>query len=169
MAGLDLKANPRLSLIKQLILFITICQGPTEANDEYLYRFNYRLKILIPSGVKHILCGLKIMDRVGETDTLEEIMTKEEKFKKILFLLRADEYRYKQLFEDMRKTDFVGRDEYPETINGACEVLVRASRMFGGSILRQRRQNFKRERGRGGITSVMFTQTIIIGNQGERK
>ena len=36
----------------------------------------------------------------------------------MLFLLRADECRYGQLFEDMKNADFVGRDEYPETING---------------------------------------------------
>ena len=41
------------------------------------------------------------------------------KIKAVFFLLRADESRYGQLFEDMRKADFVGRDEHPETINGA--------------------------------------------------
>ena len=40
------------------------------------------------------------------------------KIKAVFFLLRADESRYEQLFEDMRKADFVGRDEHPETING---------------------------------------------------
>ena len=39
----------------------------------------------------------------------------------MLFLLQADEYRYGQLFEAMRKAAFVGRDEYPETINVAYE------------------------------------------------
>ena len=43
----------------------------------------------------------------------------EEKITAMLFLLRADEYRYGQLFEDMRKAAFLGRNEYPEMINGA--------------------------------------------------
>ena len=56
------------------------------------------------------------------------------------------------------KADLLGRDEYPETVNGACELLVRNSSQFGGSILRERRQNFIIKSGRDGITSVMFTK-----------
>ena len=32
MTGVDVKANPRLSLIEHLILFVTMPQGPTEKN-----------------------------------------------------------------------------------------------------------------------------------------
>ena len=41
MAGVDLGENTRLFLIEQLILFITMDQGPTETNYLYLYMFNY--------------------------------------------------------------------------------------------------------------------------------
>ena len=44
-------------------------------------------------------------------------------------------------------------------INGAYEILVRISRQFSESILGGGRRNFRNERGRGGRTSVMFTQT----------
>ena len=80
-------------------------------------------------------------------------------------MLRSDESRYGQLFEDMRKVDFVGRDEYPKTINGAYELSVRTSSQFGGRIIRGGRRNFRNERGNGGRTIVMFTQTI--GDRGE--
>ena len=46
----------------------------------------------------------------------------------MLILLREDESRYGQLFEDQRKSYFKGRDEYPETINGAYELFVCTSR-----------------------------------------
>ena len=82
-------------------------------------------------------------------------------------MLREDKSRYGQLFEDTNKSDFVGRDEYPETINGAYELLVRTSRQFGGIILRGGRRFFRNERGHGVRTSVVFTQER--GNQGERK
>ena len=52
-------------------------QGPTETNDEYFEQFNYRLQNLILAGVKHILCSLKNMDKVGETATPGEVMTEE--------------------------------------------------------------------------------------------
>ena len=48
-----------------------------------------------------------------------------------MFLLRADESRYGQLFEDMRKAAFVGRYEYPETINGEYEYWC----TFQGSLM----------------------------------
>ena len=41
-AGVDINENPRLSLIEQLISFITMCQVPAEINNEYLYRFNFQ-------------------------------------------------------------------------------------------------------------------------------
>ena len=56
----------------------------------------------------------------------------------------------------MRKAVFVVRDEYPEKINGAYELLVRTSRQFGGSLLKGGRRNFRNECVHGGITSVMF-------------
>ena len=77
-----------------------------------------------------------------------------------MFLLWADEYRYGQLFGDTRKAYSKGRDEYPDTVNGAYELLVHTSRQFGGRIIRRGRRSFRR----GGRTSVMFTQTR--GNQG---
>ena len=58
------------------------------------------------------------MDKVRDTDTQEKVTT-EKTFKVMWLLLREYESRYGQLYEDMRKADFVGRDEHPETINGA--------------------------------------------------
>ena len=94
-------------------------QGPAETNNDYLYRFNSRLKNLILLVGKNILCSLKNIDKVGETYTLEEVKNQEEKFNSILFLLQANESRYVQLFVDMSRAAFVRRYEYPETINGA--------------------------------------------------
>ena len=74
-------------------------------------------------------------------------------------MLRVDESRYAQLLEDLRKAAFVVRDEYPETINGAYELLVSASDQFCGIILRGGIRNVINEGGRGGRNSVIFTQT----------
>ena len=82
-------------------------------------------------------------------------------------MLRKDESRYGQLFEYLSKAAFVGRYEYPETINGSYELFVRTSRKFGGSIIREGRRNFRNESRHGGRTSVIFIQTR--GDQGEHK
>ena len=48
----------------------------------------------------------------------------------MLFLLRADESRYGQIFENMSKSAFSGRDEYHEMANGAYSLLVHTSIQF---------------------------------------
>ena len=53
-------------------------------------------------------------------------------------------------------------------VNGAYELLVRTARQFGRIILRVERQSFINECGRGGRTSMMFTQTGVRGDRGER-
>ena len=45
--GIEVKVNTKISLIEQLISFITTIQGTTETNYEYLNRFNARLQNLI--------------------------------------------------------------------------------------------------------------------------
>ena len=123
-AGVDAKSNPWLYIIKQLISFVTMHTGPTETNDEYLYRFNYQQQNLILSGGNHNICCLKTMDKVGETATTEEVTKKYQTLDAMLFLLNADESIYGKLFEDLRKAAIVGRYEYTKTINGAYELLV---------------------------------------------
>ena len=80
------------------------------------------------------------MYKLGETDTPEEVSTNDGNFKAILFFIRADESIYENLLEDIRKADIVGRDEYPEMIKGAYELLVRTLRQFDATILTKGRQ-----------------------------
>ena len=86
-------------------------QYPTETHDEYLDRLSSSLQKLILVEGKNILCSLKTLDKVGDTDTPEKVTTEEEKFKAVLFVLRTDEFRSVQIFEDLRKANFLGRDE----------------------------------------------------------
>jgi len=39
-SGMDIKANPDLTLHKQLLTFLTMQQGQNESNDDYLVRCN---------------------------------------------------------------------------------------------------------------------------------
>ena len=65
------------------------------------------------------MCSLKTMAKEGEKYTPKEVTTEEEKFKAMLFFLREYESRYGQLFQDMRKSYFVGIYQHPGTINGS--------------------------------------------------
>ena len=52
------------------------------------------------------------------------------------------------MLENLKNSAYRGRDEYPETLTSAYEILVRESGEFNTS--KPREQNFQRCRGRGG-------------------
>jgi len=59
-----MKANPCLTLHEQLISFLMIQQGATESTENFLSRFNSKLKSLELAGRKHIACSPQILKRI---------------------------------------------------------------------------------------------------------
>ena len=55
--GVDTKANPALTLHEQMLIFKTKRQVQSELDDNYLEKFNSRLKDMILAGGGHILCS----------------------------------------------------------------------------------------------------------------
>ena len=91
-------------------------QGQSESDDDYLKRFNSRVKNLELSGGAHISCSPKTLGKDISLASPEEIEAESERFRAICFLLRSDEYRYKELLDDLKKGAYRGRDEYPTTV-----------------------------------------------------
>ena len=130
-AGVDANANPVLTLHEQLLIFLNIRQGQTESDDNYLTRFNSKAKNLELAGGEHIFCSPTILGKSLDTASPDEIKKENERFRAICFIQRADETRYSELLEDLRKGVFRGRDEYPETVSDAYELLIRTSTQLG--------------------------------------
>ena len=65
--------------------------------------------------------------------TTVEIDTEKERYKAMCFILRAGENRYVYLLEELRKGVYRGRDEYPNTVSNAYELLLRTSQQIGYS------------------------------------
>ena len=65
------KSKPKAVPNRTAHLICYYAQGPTEINDAYLDRLNYRLQSLMLDGGKNIICSMKTMDKVGETATPE--------------------------------------------------------------------------------------------------
>ena len=63
--------------------------------------------------------------------TTVEIEAEKERFKAVCFILRADETRYGNLLEELRKGVYRNRDEYPNTVSDAYELLLRTSQQIG--------------------------------------
>ena len=58
-----MKANPDLTLHKQIIISVTTNQGKTESDDDYLSRFNSRLRNMNLDGGAHVLCSPQIIGK----------------------------------------------------------------------------------------------------------
>ena len=128
---MDTTANPVLTLHEQMLIFMTTRQGQLELDDDYLNKFYSRLKNMILAGGGHILCSPQILGKDMVSFTPMEINTEKERFKAICFILRADEIRYGDLLEELRKGVYRGRDEYPTTVPNAYELLLWTSQQIG--------------------------------------
>ena len=110
---------------------MTTRQGQLELDDDYLNKFNSRLENMILAGGGHILCSPQILGKDMVSFTPMEINTEKERFKALCFILRADEIRYGDLLEELRKGVYRGRDEYSTTVPNAYELLLWTSQQIG--------------------------------------
>ena len=132
-AGVDMKANPALTLHEKMLIFMTTIQDQSESDDDYLNKFNSRPENMIIAGGGHILCSPQILGNYMASCTTVEIDTEKERFKAMCFILRADEAHYGDLLEELRKGVYRGRDEYPNRVSDAYELLLRKSKQIGYS------------------------------------
>ena len=144
-SGLDTKVNLRVSLHATIINFMLTKQQPHESNNAYLTRFKSMSRTLAIAGGEHILVSDEMLGKNIGTATADEVKDEKERFLAIYFILRSDENRYKKLLEDLKSSGNRGRDEYPTTLTGAFDLLVRESGEYDTN-----NQNARRQRGRFG-------------------
>jgi hypothetical protein len=159
-SGLDIKSNKRSNLHDALITFVKTEQYSHESDDDYMKRFKASVETLISAGGRQVLCSTEIMEKKGQTPTVAEKLTEEEKFKAICFLKQSDKNRHGALLRDLQNGAYVGRDEYPTTPAGAYDLMIRRSGVFYGrsSGGRGRGGRFGRGGGRGGRGGYNFAQ-----------
>ena len=134
-ARVDSTANPLLTLHEQMLLFFNTKQGENEPEDCYLTRFNSRLKNMELTGGAHFLCSPQLLGKTMTEASTEEVEEEREKFKAMCFILRADESLYGDLLDDLKSGVHRNRDEYPKTLSGAYELLIRTR----GQLEKQKR------------------------------
>ena len=106
-----MKANPALTIHEQMLIFMTTRQGQSESDDDYPNKFNPRLENIILDGGGHILCSPQILGKDMAACATVEIDTEKERFKAMCFILRADETRYGDILEELRKGVYRSRDK----------------------------------------------------------
>ena len=152
-SGLDNKSNKRCNLFDALYAFITMKQGETESDVNYMKRFHVNLDTLIAAGGKHILCSPELVQAQDKDKvTADEKKLEESRFKAIVFLKRSDPNRYGDFLIELQNNAHMDNDLYPDSENDALDLMVRRSGAFNCAIIpntgRQNRNNSHRG-GRG--------------------
>ena len=128
------------------------------------------------AGGGHILVSGTMLGKDLNKATEAEINIEREKFMGMCFILHSHEGTYKKLLDDLKRSANLGRDEYPETLTEAFNLLVRESGEYDAV---RRPFNSRYGRGRGGrggrgrmsfclrskaeemdVTSLILEQTI---------
>jgi len=130
-SGVDIKANPALTLHEQLLTFLTMRQRQNESDDDYLVRFNSQYQSLKMSGSAHVICSPKLFNKAIHRADPDQVEKEAKRFKAMCFLLRANESRYKDFLEEVKKGAPKGQDEYPMTVADAYQLLLRTSKLIG--------------------------------------
>jgi len=126
-SGLDEMAKKHI-LHESLLKVLTMRQGCTESNAEYMKRFTTYLQTLDVAGGRHILCSPKIVDAVDtKNPTRDEINAEEERFKAMCHLKRSDSVRYGKMLKSLEESPDLGRGEYPTTVATTCDLMARQS------------------------------------------
>ena len=151
-AGLDSKTNKYDNIYEVMMTFLTMRQGETESNSDYLKRFKSNAETV------KLMCGLdffvsrEVIGKAFFSDDDKKEST--EKLKAMIMLKRADNKRFGDLKKRLREASDVGRDEYPTTVAGAYDLLVRTQDQIRVSYEKSNNR-FKS----GDRSKLMFVQT----------
>ena len=91
------------------------------------------IKTLYITRKEHILASPLVLGVELSRTINPQIRKEKEKYMAICFILRSDQCRNKGLLEDLKRSAKLGRDELPETLTEAFDLLARESRKMRAS------------------------------------
>ena len=100
-------------------------QGTNESNDHFLDRFKSNLAALDLAGGGHIFVSPTIICEKIEDMSESEIAEETERSHATLLLLCSDKDRYGDLAASLNSGTLRGRDEYPETLVGIYQLMIK--------------------------------------------
>ena len=123
-AGLDEKANIYYTLVSSIKQTFNISQRENESNDSYRTRFEAQTLTLHLVGGKHVMSSPSIIKKLFPNKiTPAKVLLEEQKMKSMIFIMGADPSRFSSLHDTLADGVLLGRDEYPQTITAAYELL----------------------------------------------
>ena len=121
--------------------FVLMKQYAGETNDAYLTRFKSMISTLNIAGGEHIFVSKQMLKKELKNATNDKINEGRDRFAAICFILRRDESTYRKILEGLKSSANIGRDEYPQTLTDAFDLLVRESGHYDSMIHRNQRGN----------------------------
>ena len=152
-SGLDAKSNKYDNIYEAVIAFLTMRQGETESNSDYLERFKSNSETVRLMCGNNFFVSAEVLGKNFYTD--EERDDSNERLKAMIMIKRSDNKRFGELKKRLRHATDVNRDEYPTTVAGAYDLLVRTQDQIRGSYNDRSGNRFRG----GDRTKLMFAQT----------
>ena len=148
--GIDSKANPYATMHEAIGIMYRMRQGQHESNDGYVERFkNNALTVDMVQG-SNIFYSPGIAGKSYAEASNEEIYSARQANMAVLMLLNSDPNRYGNLSTSLKEGASLGRDEYPTTVAGMYELMVKSDKSNARNYnTRARRGNLFAQSGDG--------------------
>ena len=127
-SGMDERANAYFNLATAIRQVFNTTQRENETNEDYRTRFESQTTTMGLVGGKHILTSPTLLQRIvkkGNTTiaTDKQKLEEEQKMKAMIMIIGADHGRFATIQRTLRDGVILGRDEYPETVTAAYDLL----------------------------------------------
>ena len=120
-----------LQIRDKLIQWLLTKQYDNESVHNYMTRFRKNTKSLHMSGGNNVIVNELIMDmswedlyKISGNDRTLALKNANDKFEAMCFLMGAKDSDFRQLKKDLEQNMYVGRDEYPATMQDAYKLLM---------------------------------------------
>ena len=124
-SGIDSKANPYLTMLEAISTVFKMKQGNSESNDTYVERFKNNVMTMNMVQGGHVFFSPGIVGKSLTDASTEVKLESKESCMAILLLINADPSRYSALMSSLKAGANLGRDEYPKTVAGMYELMVK--------------------------------------------
>ena len=128
-------------------------------------RFRANTKSLHMAGGNNVIVNELVMEmswedlyKIGGNDRVLAIKNANEKFEAMCFLMGAKDTDFGQLKKELERNMYVGRDEYPTTMQDAYELLMNTMSVNNRRVSGNRRTGRGRGGARGNVVRVNFAQ-----------
>ena len=127
-SGVNSIANPYLTYHEGISGMYKMRQGGSESDDNFVERFKDMVTTVEMVHGENVFYSHGITGVPFKDATAEEKLAAKEANQAVLLLMNSDPVRYGGLSSNLKDSADLGRDEYPKTLSGMYELMVKFNR-----------------------------------------